>query len=460
MQCEMIYGSGWFWDEWIFLCDATRVKLQGNEAHFPLVLYILFPGVPIAWYPLLGIHIIQQPQAPVRPPSTQQWCAVCVQESDLQPERAECSAGLGNWDKVLKMANSFQRQLPETVTSGRLHLGTASSPKIWLAKKSSLLAYMELTLVTLSLLMFSTGSSGLGFVHEAFGKWQWEEGILAMNIWPWVATGRAAQTEEACLYIRDITKQEETPGEWHQANSTEGQKCELPTGFLWPFAISTHLHYSAAMGSLARTTGPFSELLSPPAGQTALLGSTLHPQALGAAPLLCLLLAQSGHAAQTFQPFPWIALNTKTNLLTLRPRSMSGRNCWGREVPKRATMGNKNTLWTPYSYLLGLFLDTYQTALRITSPKPVFCTDWFFFFSFPSMQKEMTERICHWSDFSRHTQQDHSAFDGTRALQWEMSSQGLALGISTELWKLQKSLFLLCLRMHQFPSVLLARPAL
>lgn len=262
------------------------------------------------------------------------------------------------------------------------------------------------------------------------------------------------------LYIRDITKQEETPGEWHQANSTEGQKCELPPGFLWPFAISTHLHYSAAMGSLARTTGPFSELLSPPAGQTALLGSTLHPQALGAAPLLCLLLAQSGHTAQTFQPFPWIALNTKTNLLTLRPRSMSGRNCWGREVPKRATMGNKNTLWTPYSYLLGLFLDTYQTALRIASPKPVFCTDWFFFFSFPSMQKEMTERICHWSDFSRHTQQDHSAFDGTRALQWEMSSQGLALGISTELWKLQKSLFLLCLRMHQFPSVLLARPAL
>lgn len=261
-----------------------------------------------------------------------------------------------------------------------------------------------------------------------------------MDTWAWVATGGAAQTEEAHLYIRDITKQEETPGEGHQANSTAGQRCELPGGFLWPFAISTHLHLQCSHGILCQNHRPLQWAVVITWRTASTFGSTLHPQALGVAPPLCLLPAESGHASQTFQPFPWTALNAQTNLLTPRPRSMLGRNCWGGEVPKKATMGNKNTVWIPYSHFLGLFLDTYQTALRITSPKPVFCTNWFFLFSSPSMQKEMTERICHWRDFSRHAQHDQSAFRGTRTLWWEVSSQGLALGISTELWKLQKSL--------------------
>lgn len=45
----------------------------------------------------------------------------------------------------------------------------------------------------------------------------------------------------------------------------------------------------------------------------------------------------------------------------------------------------------------GLVLDTSQTAWHVTLLQPVFCTYCFFLFSPPSMQKEMTERICHWS---------------------------------------------------------------
>lgn len=130
-----------------------------------------------------------------------------------------------------------------------------------------------------------------------------EEGILAMDTWARVATGGAAQTEEAHLCIRDITKQEETPGEGHQANSTAGQRCELPGGFLWPFAISTHLHYSAAMGSFARTTVPFSELLSSPGGQPALLGAPCIPRLWGWHHLsVCSLLSQDMHLKH-FSPF-------------------------------------------------------------------------------------------------------------------------------------------------------------
>lgn len=161
-------------------------------------------------------------------------CCMCAGEWPATRESwVQCWAGeLGQGPEDCKQFSKTESDPSDhLVTSGRLHLGTASSPKVWVAKKSSLLAYMELTLVILSLPMFSTGSSGLSFVDEAFGEWQREEGILAMDVWPWLATGRAAQTEESCLCIRDITKQEETSGKGHQANSTEGQRCEFPPGF-------------------------------------------------------------------------------------------------------------------------------------------------------------------------------------------------------------------------------------
>lgn len=77
----------------------------------------------------------------------------------------------------------------------------------------------------------------------------------------------------------------------------------------------------------------------------------------------------------------------------------------------------------------GLVLDTSQTAWHVTLLKPVFSTYCSFLFSLHSMQKEMTERICHWSLLADELSWLTQSPVGQDTLWWETSSLGLALGI-------------------------------
>lgn len=76
--------------------------------------------------------------------------------------------------------------------------------------------------------------------------------------------------------------------------------------FCGPLLLALICIYSAAMGSFARTTGPFSELLSSPGGQPALLGAPgapCIPRLWGWHHLsVCSLLSQDMHLKH-FSPF-------------------------------------------------------------------------------------------------------------------------------------------------------------